>query len=354
MTDYIQSLYLILFSIIGIVILYFIFSKILKIGFDQKKEIQKIHTMLSIRTGGIFIILLTIIPLFFLEIFDGFPMFTIFLIPLVCIAIFEDLYQNISIKLRFLAMIFTAIMLVFHSNAFLVDIDIRYLNVILQNKVLSIFITSIGIIVTCNAWNFIDGLNGIASGLGSIVLFLFYLISGPDEIYINGFRDFLLILSCITFGFFIVNVFTGKVFLGDTGSYLLGILIGWSGVIIVSYNENISPWAIFIIIIYPASEITVSVFRRIINKKSPFHADKLHLHSLVHTMISEKFRVNNQVINSLCGVLILLFATIPGFYCIYINGLFPKTIYTVFIFFILYVSIYNILIFILKKQSISV
>ena len=70
-------------------------------------------------------------------------------------------------------MLFTCTSIVTASNAYLVDIDIKYLNSILENKTLSIFITTIGIIVTCNAWNFIDGLNGIASGLGAVAYFYF-------------------------------------------------------------------------------------------------------------------------------------------------------------------------------------
>ena len=352
MIDYSFYISVVLLSVIGNIILYFFFANILQVGFDKTKEVQKVHIVSSLRIGGISIILLSILMILSFDVFDSFPVFILCLFPLFVSAFLEDLFQNTSIKFRFIAMLFTSISIVTASNAYLVDIDIKYLNSILENKTLSIFITTIGIIVTCNAWNFIDGLNGIASGLGALALLLFYLISGPNEIYIYGFREFLLILSSITFGFFILNILTGRVFLGDTGSYLLGIIIGWSGVIIVTYNDNVSPWAIFTIIIYPASEITVSVFRRIIKKNSPFHADSFHLHSLFYKIMLYKFKINKQLLNSICGIVIFIFASLPGIYCLIIKGSFPKTLYAVFLFFILYILIYNILLFIIKSNKI--
>ena len=63
----------------------------------------------------------------YFNVFDFFPIFILCLIPLFFAAILEDLFQNISIKFRFIAMLFTSISIVNASNAYLVDIDIKYL-----------------------------------------------------------------------------------------------------------------------------------------------------------------------------------------------------------------------------------
>ena len=110
----------------------------------------------------------------------------------------------------------------------------------------------------------------MSSGLGAFTLIIFTIISG--EIYVEGFSEFLSICAYVFLGFATFNLITGKMFLGDTGSYFLGILIGWSGVLIVKYNIEFSPWEIFLIIIYPATEITITVIRRLLNKTSPFGA----------------------------------------------------------------------------------
>ena len=141
-----------------------------------------------------------------------------------------------------------------------------------------------------------------------------------------------------------------QVFLGDTGSYFLGTLIGLSGVIIVNYNTNISPWAIFLIIIYPASDITFSVIRRLYFKKSPFKSDNLHLHSLIYSILDLKINLNSTLINSLVGLIVLMFGVVPGIVCISIDGIYPNTIYACGAFFSFYIFFYLILVQILKKQ----
>ena len=84
------------------------------------------------------------------------------------------------------------------------------MNFIFSNVFISIILTSFGVLVACNAWNFIDGVNGLSSGLGAFVLFSFTIISG--EIYIDGFREFLTLSAFIFLGFAICNLVTGKIF----------------------------------------------------------------------------------------------------------------------------------------------
>ena len=64
---------------------------------------------------------------------------------------------------------------------------------------MAIILTTFGIIVTCNAWNFIDGLNGIASGLGASTYLIFTFLSG--DIYTDGFNEFLTIVSYVFLDF---------------------------------------------------------------------------------------------------------------------------------------------------------
>ena len=110
MFDYSFFISVSLLSFIGHIILYFFFANILEVGFDKTQEVQKVHIVSSLRTGGISIILLTIlITLYFM--FLIFPIFILCLFPLFFAAILEDLFQNTSIKFRFIAMLFTSIRL---------------------------------------------------------------------------------------------------------------------------------------------------------------------------------------------------------------------------------------------------
>ena len=114
------------------------------------------------------------------------------------------------VKVRFLAIFSALYFLIYSTDSYLKDIEIELLNSIFSNMFISIILTSFGILVTCNAWNFIDGVNGLSSGLGASTLFIFSLISG--DIYIDGFREFLSLTSFVFFGFCLLNLFTGKFF----------------------------------------------------------------------------------------------------------------------------------------------
>ena len=146
--------------------------------------------------------------------------------------------------------------------------------------ILSIIII-VGII---NSLNLIDGIDGLASGVGiliSVVLGLLFL-NGGDLIYA---------LSCFSLtgsliAFFLYNVFgtKNKIFMGDTGSLVLGIIVA---ILIIHFNEFIpvsnhviygSPAIALVIIIVPVVD-TLRVFAiRIRQKKSPFSPDMSHIH----------------------------------------------------------------------------
>ena len=117
-------------------------------------------------------------------------------------------------------MFITSFLLVYLTDSYFTDTGIEFLNLIFSNIFLSILITSFGVIVTCNAWNFIDGVNGLSSGLGAFALLCLSFLS--TDIDVAGFREFLRLSAFVFFGFFLINIITGRVFLGDTGSYFLG------------------------------------------------------------------------------------------------------------------------------------
>jgi len=169
--------------------------------------------------------------------------------------------------------------------------DIRFTSMqgifgITQIGYVSSFIISVFVIVSIiNSINLIDGIDGLASGLGLLTT-LFFGVS----FFVNGHLEYAL-LSFATLGglipFFMFNVFgkKNKIFMGDTGSLLLGLLFS---VFVVKYNEfaisdpnysgNYAPALSFSIIFVPMFDMVRVFFLRLKNKRSPFSADKNHLH----------------------------------------------------------------------------
>jgi len=156
----------------------------------------------------------------------------------------------------------------------------------------SVLLTFFVIIVIINAFNLMDGIDGLAAGLSMLAGIVFggwFFISGHYAYAILSIS-----LVGATAGFFYYNLYgkKNKIFMGDTGSLVLGTLMA---IIVIRFNEfNIDqtqPFAIasapavsFGILIYPLID-TIRVFIiRMLQFKSPFTADKNHLHHRLLTL----------------------------------------------------------------------
>ena len=85
------------------------------------------------------------------------------------------------------------------------DIDVSWANNILSNYNFAVLFTLIGYTATINSWNFIDGLNGLASGLSIIVLCVILIFA--SDLNISNIDNFILINIFSIFGFYFFNIF---------------------------------------------------------------------------------------------------------------------------------------------------
>jgi UDP-N-acetylmuramyl pentapeptide phosphotransferase/UDP-N-acetylglucosamine-1-phosphate transferase len=86
-----------------------------------------------------------------------------------------------------------------------------------------------------------------------------------------------------------VNFFTGKIFLGDGGAYLIGFLSASFSLIVAGPQINkVSPWLPIAVNAYPIIETLFSITRRCVNGVSPFHPDSNHLHTLCFRFFKKK------------------------------------------------------------------
>lgn len=148
--------------------------------------------------------------------------------------------------------------------------------------VLSIFVY----VVIVNGFNLIDGIDGLASGVAILVSVVF----GILFIFAGGY-DYVFYAAILTgslAAFFRFNVFSSKnkIFLGDTGSLIIGFLIAMitirflecDNINVVSRSDRSVPVMAFGILIVPLFD-TLRVFViRIFRGESPFHADRRHIH----------------------------------------------------------------------------
>ena len=169
----------------------------------------------------------------------------------------------------------------------------------------------IWIIFLINATNFIDGIDGLASGISSsqaLCISVISLICNNIDIFLCS----ILILGA-TLGFIPRNFPKAKIFMGDCGALFLGFVQSVLSSRIVLESESIlciiSILLVFRIPIYDAS---FSIIRRLIKRKNPFKADKEHFHHklLIHGFSKEcttLLLVTFSLLFGFLGVLLLLF-----------------------------------------------
>jgi UDP-GlcNAc:undecaprenyl-phosphate GlcNAc-1-phosphate transferase len=87
-------------------------------------------------------------------------------------------------------------------------------------------------------------------------------------------------------GFLVVNFPGGRIFLGDGGAYLVGLLLAVLSVMLVQRNSEVSPWFPLVLLAFPIWETLFSMYRRRMRGQSPGQADALHLHTLVYRRVA--------------------------------------------------------------------
>ncbi len=246
------------------------------------------------------------------------------------IGLFEDYTQELPpfIRLIMMAIPVTYILIVLNGIIY----DLYYIKLYFPVALIFTIISIIGFI---NAVNIIDGLNGLSSGIAIIgFLFIAFATENPEIKVLSG------IFLFSTLGFFLVNIYTGKVFLGDGGSYLLGFALGEVSVIVAN-EPSLSPWFPFSLLIYPVWEVLFSMYRRKKQGKSVFHADKLHLHTLLYNRYFKKMIKDPVKANSAASLTILVVVLMfSGIVFVIKDNIYLLTIYCLF-FAVFYTVVYR-------------
>ena len=137
---------------------------------------------------------------------------------------------------------------------------------------LCVIIKAFYISLLINAFNFIDGLDGLCCGI-SISALLFFSLS--ELLILNtgmGISTLLLVFSLV--GFLPLNAYPARLYMGDAGSQTLGISIAIFS--LAFWSEGLYITSAFMLI--PIADVILTVIRRISAGKSPFKPDKAHLH----------------------------------------------------------------------------
>jgi UDP-GlcNAc:undecaprenyl-phosphate GlcNAc-1-phosphate transferase len=219
---------------------------------------------------------------------------------LLAIGIMDDL-KNLPARYKFAMQIAVALLVAFSSvriTSFNGLFGINELTITAQYTFTILAITGI-----TNAFNLIDGIDGLAGGLGFmslVILGIFLTLSGDANNAVTAFA-----LGGGLLGFLYYNFNPAKIFMGDTGSLVLGFVISVLCIKLIQLNVGIqqpilphSPIFALSIVMIPVFD-TLRVFAlRIWSGRSPFSPDKNHIHHL----LTNNGWSHNIAAKILCGV----------------------------------------------------
>lgn len=161
---------------------------------------------------------------------------------------------------------------------------------------ISLVVTVVVVVVAINAVNWVDGLDGLAAGviaIGGMAFFAYTYVltraSSPTD-YSNLATVVLagLVGACI--GFLPHNFHPAKIFMGDSGAMFLGLTVSAATIVVtgqidpalITTPEALPAFVPIIlpvaVLILPLLDVVITILRRLLSGKSPFHADRTHLH----------------------------------------------------------------------------
>lgn len=178
----------------------------------------------------------------------------------------------------------------------------------------SIVLTLFTIIVIINSFNLIDGIDGLAGSLGlltSLVFGIYFYYTGQ---LLYGVMALSLAGSLI--GFLIYNFSPAKIFMGDTGSLLIGLInsilvikfINFAGTAALPFKLESAPALGFAILIVPLFD-TLRVFTlRILSRRSPFSPDRTHVHHFLLELGYSHKKITLLCVGSNIALILLAFS----------------------------------------------
>ncbi len=296
------------------------------------KENHWIHSNNTHRNGGVIIFSVFLIGSYFAlgAHWEIAAFISLSSLPIFLCGVLEDYLFKIKPAYRIGAAFISSLIAAFLFGKVLDSVGIDAIDALLAFPIVAVCFTAVVCCALCHSFNLIDGLNGLSSGIGVCILCLLLMITqGGTNPQLSS--TIVVLASCLI-GFWIVNVTTTKIFLGDSGAYFIGHAIAWLCVILNQNDKDITPFAFFLASIHPISETLTSILRRIYSGQSFARPDQDHLHHVTYRFMRKHLKSKNVNANTLSGIALLtisIAASILAFFlrentiaCIVVSALF--------------------------------
>lgn len=204
---------------------------------------------------------------------------------IVFIGVLDDKY-DLSVRSRIIGQLLVSSLLIFGLGDYISDLGNLFLLGNIDIGKFGITFTFIAILAAINAYNMIDGIDGLLGGL-AIVSFTGIAFLGISSHHFSSYLSVVFITALIPF--FLANLGISpfkkvKIFMGDAGSMLIGLAVIWAlvyGSQVTAIGEPIfRPIFALYVVAIPLMDMIAIMFRRLSKGQSPFKPDRDHIHHI--------------------------------------------------------------------------
>jgi UDP-GlcNAc:undecaprenyl-phosphate/decaprenyl-phosphate GlcNAc-1-phosphate transferase len=249
--------------------------------------LRKVHVLPTPRIGGLAVVagLLAAMAASLL-LYRALPAWSLLVLcaaPAFIWGLIEDVSKRGSVPVRLALTGIAASLGFILLDARITQLHVPGLDQALAIHAFSFAFTVFAVTGVAHSINIIDGLNGLAGVVS--------LLAAVGIAIVAAIVDDALVfpaacaLAASIAGFLLVNYPRGRIFLGDGGAYLVGLLLAELAVLLVHRNSEVSPWFPLVLLAYPVWETIFSMYRRKARGQSTGQADALHLHTLVYRRV---------------------------------------------------------------------
>ena len=303
---------------IGLIVSYALTPAVKKLAFRvgavDRPEARKVHTHIIPRLGGLAIFIgFMAAVLFSMPVYKEFLGFLLGATAIVCLGIWDDI-KNIPAKVKLTGQIIAAAIPV----AFGVQIEWvtnPFGTILIIPEWLAVPVTIFWIVGFTNTVNLIDGLDGLAAGVSVIASISMFFMAVSMNQYLPAM--ILVAMSGAALGFLQYNFNPAKIFMGDTGSMLLGYTMAVVAVLgLVKTAATVALIVPIIALGVPILDTLFAIVRRKMSGVPIFQPDKGHLH---HRLLALGMTQKQAVLS------MYMVSAVLGFVAIFVANVSYKT-----------------------------
>jgi UDP-N-acetylmuramyl pentapeptide phosphotransferase/UDP-N-acetylglucosamine-1-phosphate transferase len=202
-------------------------------------------------------------------------------LPVLAVGVWEDLTHRISPRHRLVAAVFSAALASVFAEGIVPRLGFAFADRWLAYWPFAVPLTFFMVAGACNAFNIIDGTNGLAGGTALLIFIGLTVVAWGSGDTVVLAQSAAMVGALV--GFLAWNYPKGKVFLGDAGAYFVGFIYAELAIQLVARNPGVSAWFVIALAAYPIAETLFSMYRRkVVRHGAAMQPDTQHLHSLLY------------------------------------------------------------------------